>query len=143
MDDYESLSHTTWTCKYHVVFIPKGSAKDVVFGAAATPGRSVSQARAPAGIEGRGRASHARSRARAVVDSAEIRSVSGCRVHQGEERDPPRAGLCRAQAQFRGAYFWARGYFVNTVGRDEDAIRAYIRNQEKEDKRLEQLNLWR
>jgi REP element-mobilizing transposase RayT len=38
---------------------------------------------------------------------------------------------------------WARGFFVNTVGRDEDAIRAYIRNQEKEDQRLEQINLRR
>ena len=38
---------------------------------------------------------------------------------------------------FVGQHFWARGYFVNTVGRDEEAIRAYIRNQEKEDQRLE------
>ena len=44
---------------------------------------------------------------------------------------------------FVGQHFWARGFFVNTVGRDEEAIRAYIRNQEKEDQRLEQLNLWR
>jgi putative transposase len=42
-----------------------------------------------------------------------------------------------------GQHFWARGYFVNTVGRDEDAIRTYIRNQEKEDQRLDQLQLWR
>ena len=39
--------------------------------------------------------------------------------------------------------FWARGFFVNTVGRDEEAIRAYIRNQEREDQRLEQMNFWR
>jgi putative transposase len=38
-------------------------------------------------------------------------------------------------------HFWAPEFFVNTVGRDEDAIRADIRNQEKEDRRLEQLNL--
>ena len=44
---------------------------------------------------------------------------------------------------FTGQHFWARGYFVSTVGRNEDAIRAYIRQQEKEDARLEQLNLWR
>ena len=44
---------------------------------------------------------------------------------------------------FVGQHFWARGFFVNTVGRDEQAIRAYIRNQEKEDQRLDQLNLWR
>ena len=44
---------------------------------------------------------------------------------------------------FVGQSFWARGYFVSTVGRDEKAIREYIQNQEKEDQRLEQLNLWR
>ena len=39
--------------------------------------------------------------------------------------------------------FGARGYFVSTVGRDEEVIRNYIRNQEQEDERLEQMNLWR
>jgi hypothetical protein len=37
----------------------------------------------------------------------------------------------------------ARGYFVSTVGRDETLIREYIRDQEQEDKRLDQLSLWR
>jgi len=44
---------------------------------------------------------------------------------------------------FVGQSFWACGYFVSTVGRDETVIREYIRNQEHEDKRLDQLNLWR
>ena len=44
---------------------------------------------------------------------------------------------------FVGQHFWARGYCVSTVGRDEAVIREYIRNQEHEDKRLEQMNLWR
>ena len=44
---------------------------------------------------------------------------------------------------FVGQHFWARGYFVSTVGRDEAVIRAYIRAQEEEDKKLEQLMLWR
>ena len=44
---------------------------------------------------------------------------------------------------FTGQSFWARGYFVSTVGRDEEVIRNYIRHQEKEDERLEQLGLWR
>jgi putative transposase len=43
---------------------------------------------------------------------------------------------------FVGQSFWARGYFVSTVGRDEATIRDYIRTQEEEDKRLDQLNLW-
>jgi len=44
---------------------------------------------------------------------------------------------------YAGQSFWARGYFVSTVGRDETVIRDYIRNQEKEDERLDQLNLWK
>ena len=42
---------------------------------------------------------------------------------------------------FVGQHFWARGYFVSTVGRDEAAIREYLRNQEQEDKRQDQLKL--
>jgi putative transposase len=44
---------------------------------------------------------------------------------------------------FVGQSFWARGYFVSIVGRDEEVIRNYIRNQEQEDQRLEQMSLWR
>jgi putative transposase len=44
---------------------------------------------------------------------------------------------------FVGEHFWARGYFVSTVGRDEEVVRQYIQNQEKEDERLEQLSLFR
>jgi putative transposase len=44
---------------------------------------------------------------------------------------------------FVGQSLWARGYFVSTVGRDEEVIRNYIRNQEQEDECLKQMNLWR
>jgi len=44
---------------------------------------------------------------------------------------------------FVGQHFWARGYFVSTVGRDQEVIWEYIKKQEEEDTRLEQLNLWR
>jgi len=44
---------------------------------------------------------------------------------------------------FTGENFWARGYFVSTVGRDEATIRNYIKNQEVEDKRADQLSLWK
>jgi putative transposase len=47
------------------------------------------------------------------------------------------------RCNFVGQSFWARGYFVSTVGRDEEVVRHYIRNQEQEDQRLEQMNLWR
>ncbi len=43
---------------------------------------------------------------------------------------------------FTGESFWARGYFVSTVGRDENMIKEYIKKQEKEDRRIEQLGLF-
>ena len=42
-----------------------------------------------------------------------------------------------------GQHFWARGFFVSTIGRDEKVIQEYIQKQEEEDKRLDQMNLWR
>ena len=50
-------------------------------------------------------------------------------------------GERKRKRNFVGQHFWARGYFVSTVGRDEKVIRAYIQQQEQEDKRLDQLNL--
>ena len=47
----------------------------------------------------------------------------------------------KRKRNFVGQHFWARGYFVSTVGRDEEVIRAYIRHQEDEDRRVDQLNL--
>ena len=44
---------------------------------------------------------------------------------------------------YAGQSFWARGYFVSTVGRDERVIREYIRNQEREDQRLDEMNMWK
>ena len=44
---------------------------------------------------------------------------------------------------FIGQNFWARGYFVSTVGRDEAAVREYIRKQEMEDERLDQLQMFK
>lgn len=44
---------------------------------------------------------------------------------------------------YSGENFWVRGYFVSTVGLDEEVVRAYIREQEKEEERYEQLSLWK
>jgi len=49
--------------------------------------------------------------------------------------------LMGRKRNFSGENFWARGYFVSTVGLDEEVVREYIRNQEKEEERLEQLEL--
>ena len=55
-----------------------------------------------------------------------------------------RARVYRGRKQnFVGQSFWARGYFVSTVGRDEALVGEYIRTQEAGDKRLDQLSMWR
>ncbi len=49
--------------------------------------------------------------------------------------------LLEIKRRFAGQHFWARGYLVDTVGRDTETIRRYIREPEAEDKRLDQLEL--
>ncbi|GKT09745.1 hypothetical protein DSTSK_30500 [Desulforhabdus sp. TSK] len=60
---------------------------------------------------------------------------------QRKERQIARTFLGRKK-NFTGQHFWARGYFVSTVGRDEQMIREYINKQETEDRRLDQLNMF-
>ena len=50
--------------------------------------------------------------------------------------------IANKRRNFAGHQFWARGYFVSPIGADEKAVRLYIQNQEKEDKRLDNLNLF-
>jgi putative transposase len=50
--------------------------------------------------------------------------------------------ISNKQQNFVGHRFWARGYFVNTVGANEEQIRKYVQNQEKDDQRYDQLNLF-
>jgi putative transposase len=59
------------------------------------------------------------------------------RFHQEVERE-----VLDGRKNFTGQSFWARGYYVSTVGRDEETVRNYIKHQESEDKRIEQLNLF-
>ena len=72
-----------------------------------------------------------------------VSQAAGRGLHQGEKRHSPSQSLRREERSFVGQHLWARGYFVSTVGRDEEMIRQYIRNQEQEDERLDQLGLWR
>jgi putative transposase len=49
----------------------------------------------------------------------------------------------KRKKNFVGQHFWVRGFLVSTVGREESVVREYIRTQEEEDKRMEQLNMWK
>jgi len=90
-----------------------------------------------------GRAFVVGSRAHADLDPAAVSGSAGDWVYEGQERDPPGPGVQRRKQNFAAESFWARGYMVSTVGRDEKIIRAYIRNQGEEDKQLDQMSLWR
>ena len=82
------------------------------------------------------------SRAHAVVDPTEVLGVRGGGVHQREEAIAIARRFMDRAKNFVGQNFWARGYYVSTVGRDEAELRQYIREQEKEDRRLDQLNMF-
>ena len=143
MDNIESLNHTKWDCKYHIVFIPKGRRK-VLYG----------QLRKELGAVFRELALHKESRIEeghlmadhvhmmiAIPPKYAVSNVVG--YIKGKSAIHLARVYSERKRNFAGQSFWARGYFVSTVGRDEEVIRNYIRHQEKEDARLEQLGLWR
>ncbi len=138
---YGSLSHTKWECKYHVVFIPKYRKKRI-FGTLRTElgdvFRRLAEQKESRIEEGHLMPDHVhmlisippKYAVAQVVGYIKGKSAIHVARHNGERR-----------RNFVGQHFWARGYFVSTVGRDEEVIRKYIRHQEKEDQRTDQLGL--
>ena len=143
MDELESLSHTKWDCKYHIVFIPKCRRKTLygelrrhlgeVFHKLAAQKESKIE-------EGHLLLDHVHMMI-SIPPKYAVSQVVG--FIKGKSAIHLARVYGERKCNFVGQHFWARGYFVSTVGRDEEVIRQYIRNQEKEDQRLEQLNLWR
>ena len=142
MDESESLSHSKWECKYHLVFIPKCRRKVLYEQLRRHLGevfRALAEQKQCRILEGHLMPDHVhmlisippKHTVSAVVGFIKGKSAIHLARVYGERR-----------RNFVGQSFWARGYFVSTVGRDEATIRDYIRTQEEEDKRLDQLNLW-
>ena len=134
MDEYESLSHSKWECKYHVIFIPKCRRKTLY-----------KELRQHLGEVFRRLAGHLMpDHVHMMISIPPKYAVSQV---VGYIKGKSAIHLARVYGErkqnFVGQHFWARGYMVSTVGRDETVIREYIRNQEEEDKRLDQLNLWK
>ena len=143
MKDYQTLNHTKWECKYHGVFIPKGRRKALY-----------SQLRAALGEV-------FRELARQKESKVEERHLRPDHVHM-LLAIPPKytvahvVGYLKGKSaiyiartfggkarNFVGEHFWAWGYFVSTVGRDEKVICEYIQHQEAEGKRLVQLEIFK
>ena len=141
MTNYRSLNHSKWACQYHVVFIPKYRKKAIYGELRRYLGevlRRLARQRESEVEEGHLLADYVQMLLsippkHAVADV--IGYIKGkSAIHIAREF----AGRPR---NFVGQHFWARGYFVSTVGRDEQAIRAYIQAQEREDRRQDQLRL--
>ena len=142
MDKYQSLNHTAWDCKYHVVFIPKCRRRTLYLELRRYLGevfRRLAQQRECEILEGRLMPDHVHMLIQ-IPPKYSVSNVIG--FIKGKSAIHLARVYGERKRNFVGQHFWARGYFVSTVGRDEGVIREYIKNQEKEDERLEQLGLW-
>jgi len=141
MEQYASLNHTKWECKYHVVFIPKCRRK-TLFGAIrrdlGSVLRALAQQKDAVIEEGHLLPDHVHMLI-SVPPKYAVSHVIG--YIKGKSAIHIARTYGDRKRNFVGQHFWARGYFVSTVGRDEEVIRKYIRNQEVEDRRQERLNL--
>jgi REP-associated tyrosine transposase len=142
MNDSETLSHTQWECKYHVVFIPKYRRK-VLYGQLrrylGDLFRQLATQRESRVEEGHLMADHVHMMV-SIPPKYSVAQVVG--YIKGKSAIHIARTFGERKRNFVGQHFWARGYFVSTVGRDEHVIREYIRKQEAEDKRIDQLHLW-
>jgi putative transposase len=142
MDDAESLSHTRWECKYHVVFIPKYRRKAIYFGLRPYLGevfKKLAERKESCIEEGHLQPDHVHMLI-SIPPKYPVSQVIG--FIKGKSAIHLARVYGERKRNFAGQHFWSRGYFVSTVGRDEQVIREYIKRQEAEDKRLDQLNLW-
>jgi putative transposase len=143
MSEYASLSHSRWECKYHVVFIPKGRRK-VLFGElrkhVGAVFRGLAEQKECTIEEGHTQSDHVHMLI-SIPPKHAVSDVVG--FIKGKTAIHIARTFLGKPRNFQGENFWARGFFVSTVGRDEAKIREYIRNQEEEDRRLEQLKLWK
>ena len=143
MDVYESLSHTKWECKYHVVFIPK-CRKKLLYGQLrqhlGEVFRKLAEQKECRIEEGHMMADHVHMLI-SIPPKYAVSQVVG--FIKGKSAIWLARVYGERKRNFVGQHFWARGYFVSTVGRDEEVVREYIKNQEKEDERFEQLSLFR
>ena len=128
MDKYESLSHTKWECKYHVVFIPK-CRRRTLYGELRKPLIEVfldlARQKESRIEEGHLMPDHVHMRL-AIPPKSAVSQVVG--YIKGKSASHLARVYGERKRNFVGQHFWARGYFVSTVGRDEAMIREYIRN---------------
>ena len=142
MDSAQSLSHTKWDCKYHVVWIPKCRQKVLYSKLRQHLGTLLKDLARQQGceiLEGHLRPDHIHILI-SIPPKYAVSKVMG--FIKGKSAIAIARTYLGRRKNFSGQSFWARGYYVNTVGADEDAVRTYIQKQSEEDKRLDQLNMF-
>jgi len=142
MNEYESLSHSKWECKYHVVFIPKCRKKSLFGQVRKELGpmfKELASRKDTKVEEGHIMLDHVHMLL-SIPPKFSVSQVVG--FLKGKSAIQIAQYVEGRKRNFVGQSFWARGYFVSTVGRDEVMIREYIKNQEKEDKRLDQIGMF-
>ena len=138
----DSLSHSRWDCKYHIVFIPKCRRAVLYRELRKYLGemfRNLAQQKECRIEEGHLLGDHVH-RLISIPPKYAVAQVVG--FMKGKSAIHLARNFGGRQCNFTGCHFWARGYYVSTVGRDEEIIRSYIRQQQDEDKRVEQLKMF-
>jgi putative transposase len=141
MKEYQSLAHRRWDCRYHVIFIAKKRKKQIFGILRKHLGeilRELASHQDSQSVEGHLMSDH-------VHMCISIRPKYAVSNVVGYIKGKSAIAIVRRfgglQRNFTGEVFGARGYFVSTVGLDEDMVRAYIRHQEHEDERYDQIKL--
>ena len=142
MNNYSKLSHVMWDCKYHVVIVPKYR-KKVFFGQLrkeiGTILRELFRQKGVEVLEGHAMPDHIHFCV-SIPPKISISSVLG--FVKGKSAITIHRRFLGKDKNFTGLHFWSRGYFVSSVGLDEKMIKSYIRNQEKIERRDEQLSFY-
>ena len=142
MYNEQSLSHTKWECKYHIIWIPKCRKKAIFADLRSYLGeifRELAKQKECTVIEGHLMPDHVHIML-SIPPKYSVSQVVG--FIKGKSAIQIARNFQGRKKNFIGQNFWARGYYVSTVGKDEGAVRAYIQNQEREDKRLDHLKLF-
>ena len=137
------LNHTCWDCKYHIVWIPKYRKKQIYGSLRQYLGeilRNLATRKESTVLQGHLMLDHVHMLV-SIPPKYSVSQVFGFVKGKSAIHIVRNYGNCKKI--FTGQHFWARGYHVSTVGRDEQVIREYIQRQEAEDRRVDQLHLFR
>ncbi|MBO4989533.1 MAG: IS200/IS605 family transposase [Clostridia bacterium] len=141
MEDINSLSHTKWNCKYHVVFAPKYRRKVFYEDKRLEIGAILRELCRWKGVEII-EAEVCPDHVHMLLEIPLKLSVSGFMGFlKGKSSLMIYQKWGNMKYKYRNRQFWCRGYYVDTVGKNTKAIKEYIGNQVKEDKEMSQMSI--